>query len=1037
MKSISEPFIRRPVMTILLSMAAIVFGILCYKRLPVSDLPNVDYPVIQVMAAYPGADPETMAANVATPLEKEFLKIQGLELATSENVQGISFITLQFSLDKNIDSAALDVQSAIQRSAYNLPNDMPSPPIFEKTDPNSQPIFFIAITSATVPSSQLYEYASAEIAQRFNVIQGVSKSDVYGLKRAVRIAVDPEKLHGRGLTMDEIARQVQAATATVGAGTLHGEHRSWIIKADGQLNSAMDYANIVLGNADGTPVYLRDVAECSEGLESSTFHTSFWSRELGECDAAVVMAVSRAAGANTVAVAKQIQRLIPEIRSQLPESVHLTTIYDRSKTIMESIRDVQESIIIAFVLVGVVIFFFLGRVRDTVIPIIALPMSLLILFAAMYLLGFGLDNLSLMGITLAVGFLVDDAIVFLENMVRRMQKLGEDPHMASINGAGEISPTIISMTLSLISIFLPLFFLGGQIGRVFHEFAAVIMVATLASGVISLSVTPLMCARMLKRRDASDKTRLEIFSERLEESFLKIYDRALHFFLSRKAISLAIWGLCLLGTGFCFVKLPKTFIPDGDSGNLRGIFIAQEGTSPKSMQEYQHQIDNIIRAHPSVSFAFSVSGIDFFPSNQGMIIAFLNPASERAKIQTISNELTGQLFRVPGAMAFLRPSPALQISTGAMSTNQGKYAYTISGIEPSGVYEAAQKMLTILRGNTSLASVSSDLFLSTPEVRVSMCRDQISAYGTSVRAIESQYQSAFSENYIYLIKAPTQQYQVILGVADSFRSKASDLDLIYYRGNGGHCIDPSTVTRWDTGTGALTVNHTNNFPCATIFFDLKPGVAIGTVIDQINALAKDILQNGLMGSFQGEAASFTATFASLKILIFAAIFVTFIILGILYESYMHPITVLSALPVAAFGGLGTLLILRQELSLYAYIGLFMLLGLVEKNGIMIIDFALMRQREGMSPRDAIHCASMQRFRPIIMTTLATIMGVIPMALGWGADGASRRPLGLVIIGGMVFAQVITLFITPVIYLCMDTFQSRVLDKISFFKRGEK
>jgi HAE1 family hydrophobic/amphiphilic exporter-1 len=1035
MKSISEPFINRPVMTILLSLAVVVFGALCYMRLPVSDLPNVDYPVIQVSAAYPGMDPETMAANVATPLEKEFLKIQGLEVATSKNMQGISFITLQFSLSKNIDSAALDVQSAIQAASHNLPSDMPAPPTFEKTDPNSQPIFFIALTSATVPSGQLYEYASDEVAQRFNVIQGVSKSDVYGLKRAVRISVDPEKLHRRGLSMDELARQVQAATATVGAGILNGAHRSWVIKADGQLNSAADYAKIVLTNADGTPVYLRDVAECTEGLESSTFHNSFWIRELGEFDSAVVIAVSRAAGANTVAVAKQIHRLIPQICSQLPESVHLTTIYDRSKTIVASIYDVQEAVLIAFALVVLVIFFFLGRARDTIIPIIALPLSLLILFVAMYLCGFSLDNLSLMGITLAVGFLVDDAIVFLENMVRRMQKLGEDPRTASINGAGEISPTIVSMTLSLISIFIPLFFLGGQIGRVFREFAAVIMIATLASGVISLTVTPLMCTRMLKRRDANEKTRLEAFSERLEESFLKIYARALHFFLGRKTISLAIWGLCLLGTGFCFMKLPKTFIPDGDSGTLRGIFIAQEGTSPQSMQEYQHQIDSIVRAHPSVSCSFSISGIHFFPSNQGMVIAFLKPAAERAKIGTVANELAGQLFSIPGAMAFLRPMPALQLSTGAMGTNQGKYAYTISGVDPARVHEAAQKMLMSLRANTGLASVSSDLFLSTPEVRVSMCRDQISAYGTSVRAIEAQYQSAFSGNYIYLIKAPTQQYKVILEVADAFRSNTSDLDLIYYRGEGGHFIDPSTVTRWDTGTGALTVNHTNNFPSATIFFDLKPGVAIGSVVDQVNTMAKDLLADGLMGAFQGEAAAFTATFASLKILILAAGFVTFIILGILYESYLHPVTVLSALPVAALGGLGTLLLLHQELSLYAYIGLFMLLGLVEKNGIMIIDFALMRQKEGMSPREAIHCASLQRFRPIIMTTLATIMGVVPLALGWGADGASRRPLGLVIIGGMVFAQVITLFVTPVIYLYMDSFQSRVLDKIAFFRRG--
>jgi HAE1 family hydrophobic/amphiphilic exporter-1 len=1036
MKSFSEPFIRRPVMTILLALAVVVFGALCYTRLPVSDLPNVDYPVIQVTAAYPGMDPETMAANIATPLEKEFLKIQGLEVATSKNLQGISFITLQFSLDKNIDSAALDVQSALQRAARNLPSDMPSPPIFEKTDPNSQPIFFIALTSTTVPTSQLYEYASDEIAQRFNVIQGVSKSDVYGLKRAVRIAVDPEKLHRRELTMDDVAQKVQAATATVGAGTLKGAHRTWVIKSEGQLNAAADYANIVISYDDETPVYLRDLAECTEGLESSTFHNSFWIRELGEFDAAIVIAVSRAAGANTVSVANQIRNLIPEIRGQLPDSVYLTAIYDRSKMIVESIHDVQETVLIAFALVVLVIFFFLGRVRDTIIPIVALPMSLLILFVTMYLLGFGLDNLSLMAITLAVGFLVDDAIVFLENMVRRMQRLKEDPETASINGAKEISSTIVSMTLALVSIFIPLFFLGGQIGRVFHEFAAVIMVATLASGIISLTVTPLMCTRMLKSRQGNEQTRLEAFSEKLEESFLAIYSHALHFFLRHKGISIGIWIICLAGTGFCFHKLPKTFLPEGDSGTLRGVFIAQEGTSPYVMQEYQRQIDSIVRSHPAISSAFSISGIGFFPSNQGMIVSFLKPAAERANIQDVANQLTGQLFRIPGVMAFIHPVPALHISTGVMSTNQGKYAFTISGIEPARVYGATQKMLMALRGNPNLASVSSDLFLNTPELRIGMRRDQISIYGSSVRAIESQYRSAFSENYTYLIKAPTKQYQVILSIADRFRSQINDLNLLYHAGTEGNLVDPSTVTQWRSGVGALAVNHTDNFPSATIFFDLKQGVAIGSVIDQIKLLAKDLRSEGLMGEFQGEAATFAKTFASLKVLIFAAIFVTFIILGILYESYLHPITVLSALPVAALGGLGTLLLLRQELSLYSYIGLFMLLGLVEKNGIMIIDFALMRQREGMSPYDAIHHASLQRFRPILMTTLATVMGVVPLALGWGADGASRRPLGLVIIGGMIFAQVITLFITPAIYLYMDAFQARVLDKIPFFKRGK-
>ncbi|MDR1438140.1 MAG: efflux RND transporter permease subunit [Puniceicoccales bacterium] len=1035
MKSISEPFVRRPVLTVLFSIAIVAFGMLSYSRLPVSDLPNVDYPVIQVSATFPGMDPETMAANVATPLEKEFLKIQGLENVTSKNIQGLSTIVLQFSLDKDIESAAGDVQSAIQRSMGSLPMDMPSPPIFEKTDPNSQPIFFIALTSATMPVSQLYEYAANEVAQRFSVIRGVSKADVYGLKRAIRIDVDLAKLQRRNLTMEDVARQIQSATATVSAGSLRGEHRAWVVRPNGQLDRASEYEKIIVANEGDGPVYLRDIAQCVDGLESSTFKNSFWIRELGEFDTAVVVAISRAAGANTISVSKEIHSLLPKIRKQLPESVYVDAMYDRSQSIIESVMDVQETVLIAFALVVVVIFLFLGRIRETIIPIIALPLSLLILFVAMYLLGFSLDNLSLMAMTLAVGFLVDDAIVFLENMVWRMQKLHEDPQIASIHSAEQISFTIISMTLALVSIFIPLLFLGGQMGRVFHEFSSVIMIATLASGLISLTVTPMMCARMLKPRLPGERTKLEAFSEKLEERFLRFYGRILHFFLRRKMISVSIWVLCLIGTCWCFAKLPKSFIPEGDSGTIRGVFIAQEGTSPKLMQEYQRQIDGIVHAHPAMRAAFSISGIGFFPGNQGMLVAFLKPPSQRGDIQAIAGELMGKLGQIPGVLTLMRPMPALQIQTGAVSTNQGKYSYTISGIHPEKVYAAAQKMLMGMHRNPIFSSVSSDLFLNNPEIRVAMNRDQISLYGSSVHAIESQYKAAYSENYIYLIKSPTQQYQVILSAAENFRSSGRDLDMLYPRSRSGELLDPNVLTSWTSGVGPLMVNHSNNFPCVTIFFNLNQGVAIGSAVDAINALASGALDGGLMGSFQGEAEAFAQTFASLKILIFIAFFVTYIILGILYESYVHPITVLSALPVAALGGLGTLLITGQELSLYAYIGLFMLLGLVEKNGIMIIDFAVAQQRENVSPHDAIHRASMQRFRPILMTTLATVMGVVPMACGWGADGASRRPLGLLVVGGMLFAQIITLFITPAIYLVMDSFQTKFLDKISFFRRN--
>ncbi|MDR3117761.1 MAG: efflux RND transporter permease subunit [Puniceicoccales bacterium] len=1036
MDSISEPFIRRPVMTTLLAVTVVVFGLIAYVGLPVSDLPSVDYPVIQVMAGFPGMDPESMAANVATPLEKEFLKIQGLELATSQNWTGQTRITLQFALERDGEAAAMDVQAAIQRALGSLPSDLPAPPTYEKSDPNSHPIFYMALDSATLSRGQLYDYASNHIAQRFNVIAGVSKTDVYGIRRAVRIEVDPELLTARGLTLADVAQRIRGATTTAGGGVLRGEDRAWVVCPDGQLSQAEDYASLILGHWDGLPIYLRDVASCSDGLEAPHFHNSFWMRDRGELSNVVMLAVSRAAGANTVAVARRLQALVPEIRSQIPDSVFLTPIYDRSDGIVASIRDVEETVLIAFALVALVIFLFLGRVRDTVIPLVALPLSLLILFIAMHFLGFSLDNLSLMAMTLSVGFLVDDAIVFLENMVRRMQRLGESPEQASIGGASEISSTIVSMTLSLACIFIPLLFLGGQIGRVFHEFALVIIIATVASGVVSLTVTPLMCATMLKGRGQDRHGRVEAIALRLEERFLRFYGRILDFFLGRRWISALVWVLCLAGTVLVFSRLPKSFLPIGDSGALQGMFIAQEGTSPRHMRLYQSQIDAIVRRHPAVQTAATLSGFPWFPSNQGLVMAFLKPRAGRDGIAAVNRQLMGELCRIPGAMVVLRPAPALHIQTGAMGSGQGKYSYTLSGIEPQQVYAAAQRLLQALRAYPALSSVSSDLYLRNPEVRLAVDRDQASLRGVGVAQLISQVQSAYAENYIYRIKTPTQQYQVILSVAEPFREGMENLGQLRFSNQDGALVDPATVLQLRKAVGPLTVNHSNNFPSATIFFDIQPDVSLGKVVDHLQQLARETLPAGVQGAFQGEAKTFAATFHSLKILIFAAIFITYVILGILYESYAHPLTVLAALPVAALGGLAMLLLFHEELSLYAYIGLFMLLGLVEKNGILVVDFALQRQREKDSPRDAVHAASLQRLRPILMTTLSTVVGVLPIALGWGADGASRRPLGLVVVGGMLFAQVVTLFLTPAIYLYAEELQRRFLDRIPFLRRGQ-
>ncbi|MDR1436293.1 MAG: efflux RND transporter permease subunit [Puniceicoccales bacterium] len=1037
MKNISEPFIRRPVMTFLLAASVAVAGFFCYKSLPVNDLPSVEYPVIQVQAVFPGMDPSAMAANVATPLEKEFLKIQGLDMVTSTNMQGITSITLQFNRNRSIDDAAGDVQCSIQRCAGSLPADMPMQPTFEKSDPNSQPIFFLTLCSDTMTAGQLYDFATENVAQRFNTVDGVSKTDVFGMKRAVRIYVDPQKLYARRLTMVEVAQKIQQSTASLASGSIRGNDRTWVVCPDGQLTKAEDYGGIVIAVRDGIAVHLRDVADCVESQESDTFTASFWIRERGSFNASVMMAVTRAAGANTIAVAKSLRALIPEIRKELPDSVFMRTVYDRSKSIVESIGDVKWTVVLAFALVTAVIFLFLGRLRETLIPAVALPLSLLMLFIFMQFLNYSIDNLSLMAITLAVGFLVDDAIVFLENVVRRMGKLGETPEEASLRGADEISSTIVSMTLALVSIFIPLMFLGGQIGRVFHEFSAVIMVATLASGIVSLTVTPLMCANMLRPHSESEgAAKLGKFGKRLGGSFLDAYGKALNFCMERRWLSICCWSICLVGTFVAFRHLPKSFLPDGDSGMLRGVFIAQEGTSFGRMAAHQTLVDEALRSNPAVDCAFSATGFSMLAGNQGVAMSFLRPAKERDEIHRVANQVMGKLSMIPGAMAFMQPVPALRIQTGTTSANQGKYSYTISGIDRSAVYGAAQKLMGALRPYKGIASISSDMFLNSPNISVQMNRDQLAAYGGTVLDLEQQMKAAYSDNFVYLIKAPTQQYKVILSVAKEWRSSVDDLGRIYCRNGAGEFIDPLTAAHWVSTTGPLSVNHTNNFPSATLFFNLSSNVEIGDAMAHIEKTAAQIIPQGISGKFMGEAKTFAETFASLKVLIFASIFITYVILGILYESYAHPLTVLSSLPVAAFGGFLTLIIFRQPLSLYAYIGLFMLLGIVEKNGIMIVDFAIQRQQlDGMSPRDAIHLASLQRLRPILMTTLAMVMGVMPICLGLGADGSSRRSLGLVVAGGMLFAQVLTLFVTPIVYLFVDDFQTKVLDKISLFRRG--
>jgi hydrophobic/amphiphilic exporter-1 (mainly G- bacteria), HAE1 family len=1022
-------------MTSVLTLSVILFGVLSYFHLPVNDLPAVDYPVIQVQADYPGASPETVANNIATPLERQFMQINGLDLVTSKSTQGHTNLTLQFALSKSIDAAATDVQTAISQAAGSLPVDLPSPPTFSKTNPNDQPIMYIALTSDSVTRGQLYDYASTQIGQRISILPGVSRVSVFGTKSAIRIKADPSAMWARGISIDDMSAAIKNGTSYTGAGQFDSESGTTLLRPQGQIDSAQGYSNLIVGSSNGAPVYLRDVAKVRESVQDERLNMRFWARGYPVPGATVVLAVYRQAGANAVEVANSIRGLLPQISAELPGSVRITPLYDRSRGIVNSVNDVQVTLTIAFVLVVLVIFLFLGRVTDTLIPAMALPISLLLTIVAMGLLGYSLDNLSLMALTLAIGFLVDDAIVFLENTVRRMEH-GESALDATIHSAKEISFTILSMTISLAAVFIPLVFMSGLVGRIFREFAITIVVAILASGLVSLTLTPLMCARLLEKRgEGAKQTWMERVIGGAERRILSGYGKYLSWFLEHRWVSVFIWVACLAGTVWFFIVIPKAFLPPGDSSVVTGVFIAREGSSPEQMSGVQGRVDQVLLQSPNVIATIEVTGLSqFIASNQGILFTFLKPPGERAPIQEEVAKLMGSIGSIPGVMAFLRPFPVLEISTGATNQNQGQYAFSISGVNPEQVYDAGAKLTAKLREFPGFLTVQSDYYNNTPNLDIEIRREQAKINGVSETRILTLLRNAYSQNYLYLIKKPADQYQVILEAEDKARENSDDLSLLYIKSDDGKRLVPlNSLVTWKSTIGPQAVNHLNQFTSVTLNFNLKPGVAIGDATDFIAQAAAQIVPSTLRAGLQGEALTFRDTVQNLTILMALAVFVMYVILAILYESYLHPLTVLSTLPTALVGGLATLYLFGEQASLYAFVGMFMLMGIVKKNGIMIVDFALQRVDIGEPAEKAIHDASMDRFRPILMTTLAAVFGAIPIALGFGTDGASRRPLGLVIVGGLIVSQFITLFITPVIYLYLEDFQERVLNRTSFFR----
>ena len=1010
--NLAGPFIRRPVMTTLVMMAMLVFGIMAYRQLPVSDLPPVDFPTIQVNASLPGASPETMAASVATPLEKQFSTIAGLDSMSSSSAQGQTQVTLQFTLSRDIDAAAQDVQAAISRAQRQLPPEMPAPPSYNKVNPADQPVLFLAMTSPTMPLYQLDEYAETMVAQNISTVSGVAQVSVYGAQKyAVRVQVDPSLLASRGIGIDEIVDRIQTANVNLPTGTLDGRHRAYTVQATGQLVDATAFRPVIVAYRNGRPVRLNEVGNAVDSVENNK--TAAWfNGERG-----IVLAIQKQPGTNTVEVVDLIKKLLPTFRDRLPASVKMNIMIDRSLTIRESVADVKFSLWLALALVVGVIFLFLRNVRATIIPSLAMPMSIVGTFAVMYLLGFSLDNLSLMALTLSIGFVVDDAIVMLENCVRHME-LGEDAMTASLSGSREIGFTILSMTISLAAVFIPVLFMGGILGRLLNEFAIVIGVAILFSGVVSLSLTPLMCSRFLK----PPTHKHGIFynaSEKVFDGMLWSYEVGLRWSLRHRLTMLALSAAVLVATGYLFYQIPKGFLPNEDIGQVRIFTEAAEGISFEDMMNHQLAAAKVISEDPDVeSFMSSAGARGATGANQGRFFLRLKDRDKRtASAEQIVQRLRPKFAQIPGIRCF--PSIPPPISIGGQMT-KSQYQFSLQSPDTAELFKFAPMLEDKIRQIPGLQDVTTDLQLKNPQVLVEIDRDRASTLGVSAHRIELALSSAYGSQQISTIYMPTNTYQVILELDPEYQRNPEDLPLLYIGAANGKLVPIRSLTKLTQNLGPMTVNHVGQLPAVTISFNLKSGFALGDAVSAVNEAARQTLPATMTTSFQGAAQVFQSSQGNLGLLLLISVLVIYIVLGILYESFIHPITILSALPFAGVGALLTLKLFGMELNLYGFVGVIMLVGLVKKNGIMMVDFAIDAQRnEAKTPAEAIYEACVIRFRPIMMTTVAALMGTLPIALGIGAGAESRQPLGLAVVGGLLFSQLLTLFVTPVFFLYME------------------
>jgi HAE1 family hydrophobic/amphiphilic exporter-1 len=1024
--NISQTFIERPIATSLLMAAIALFGAVAYRSLAVSDLPNVDLPTLLVTASLPGASPETMAAAVATPLENQFSMIAGLSSMTSSNSLGNTQITLEFDLSRKLDGAAVDVQAAITQSSRMLPQGMPTPPTFTKVNPADQPVLYIALTSPTLPLWTLDEYAETRIAQRISMISGVAQVQVLGAQKyAVHVQMDPHALASRQIGINEIESALKNWNVNLPTGAIVGPQRAFTLQASGQLLSADQYRPVVVAYRSGSPVRLEELGKVIDSVEDDKTASWFYTHKGNS--RSIVLAIQRQPGTNTMEVTDGVKNLLPVFRNELPPSVNMEILYDRSDTIRESYKDVEFTMLLTLGLVVMVIFLFLRNVSATIIPSLALPFSIIGTFAIMYMLNYSLDNLSMMALILSIGFVVDDAIVMLENIVRHIE-MGEEPLMASLKGSGEIGFTIVSMTLSLAAVFIPVLFMGGVLGRLFKEFAVTICVAILISGVVSVTLTPMLCSRFLRSSHDREHGWFYKVTERFFDWMLRVYDTTLQWALRHRLLTMGVSGLVLAGTMVMFVRIPKGFIPDQDTDQMQVYTEAAQGTSYYQMVQYEQQIAELVSKDPNVdSLMASVGGTTASTlggPNYGELVVHLKPRSQRKMgVDEIIKDLRPKLAQFAGMRIYIQNPPTIRIG-GKVS--KSLYQFSMQSPDKAELYEAAanlEKKITLLPG---VEDVTTDVAVNTPQVNVTINRDKAGALGVNANQIENALYDAYGPRWVSTIYGSVNEYKVLLELEPKYQADPRALSLLYFKNFQGKLIPLDTLASIEAETGPQTINHYGQLPSATLSFNLQPGASLGEVVSRIQDVAANELPATVSTQFQGAARAFQSSLGNLWVLLIIAIMVVYIVLGILYESYIHPLTILSGLPSAGFGALVTLYIFHIDLNIYAFVGLIMLIGIVEKNAIMQIDFALDTERQhGLSPEKAIYEGCLIRFRPIMMTTMAALLGAVPIALGYGAGGEARQPLGLVVVGGLLFSQLVTLYLTPVFYIYMSAAQAKV------------